>query len=121
MPHLVPSIAKARPRKKLNPAQVRTLKSVAQDIDKHEGPAIKARGREVFQRHARIREIIDTLKARRLEKGLTLADIAARSGIAKPNLSRLENNRRTAPTLDTLHRYAQALGMTVRVELISKN
>jgi transcriptional regulator with XRE-family HTH domain len=49
----------------------------------------------------RIREI------RRL-RGLTLESLAARSGIAKPNLSRLENDKVT-PTFQTLQTVARAL------------
>ncbi|MFL5342088.1 MAG: helix-turn-helix domain-containing protein [Gemmataceae bacterium] len=50
----------------------------------------------------RIREI-------REARGLTLAALAAKSGIAKPNLSRLENDRVT-PTPETLNTIASALG-----------
>ena len=39
-----------------------------------------------------------------------LADIVARCGIDQPALSRLENGHTPNPTLDTLWRYAAALG-----------
>ena len=42
--------------------------------------------------------------------GLTLADLSARCGIDQPALSRLENGRTQNPTLDTLWRYAAAVG-----------
>jgi transcriptional regulator with XRE-family HTH domain len=42
--------------------------------------------------------------------GLTLADVSARCGINPPALSRLENGHTPNPTLDTLRRYAAALG-----------
>jgi transcriptional regulator with XRE-family HTH domain len=41
---------------------------------------------------------------------LTLADVSARCGIDQPALSRLENGRTRNPTLDTLWRYAAAVG-----------
>ena len=41
-------------------------------------------------------------------RGLTLEALAAKSGIAKPNLSRLENDKVT-PTFDTLRTIAAAL------------
>jgi predicted transcriptional regulator len=94
---------------------------LAQHIDSQEGQDIRARGRAVFRRHHTVREMVSKLRNRRLELGLSLADVAARTGIAKPNLSRLENNPRTSPTLESLHRYATALGMKVRVELVHKN
>jgi len=41
---------------------------------------------------------------------LTLADVSARCGTDQPVLSRLENGHTPNPTLDTLWRYAAALG-----------
>jgi DNA-binding Xre family transcriptional regulator len=102
---------------KLSPARIRALHALAKQIDADEQPAIKSRARRAFAQHQTIRALISTLKSRRLEQHLTLADLAARTGIAKPNLSRLENNHRASPTLDTLQRYAQALGMKVHVTL----
>src|SRR5207245_10723163 len=51
---------------------------------------------------ARIREVREAC-------GLTLDALAAKCGIAKPNLSRLENHKVT-PTTGTLQRVAAALG-----------
>ena len=42
-----------------------------------------------------------------------------KNGYRQLNLSRLENSPHATPTLDTLDRYARALGMTVHVELIT--
>ena len=42
--------------------------------------------------------------------GLTLAEVSARCGIDWPALSRLENGHNRNPTLDTLWRYAAAVG-----------
>jgi transcriptional regulator with XRE-family HTH domain len=50
------------------------------------------------------------LKASREAAGLTLADVSARCGIDQPALSRLENGHTPNPTLDTLWRYAAAVG-----------
>jgi transcriptional regulator with XRE-family HTH domain len=41
---------------------------------------------------------------------LTLADVSARCGFDQPALSRLENGHTPNPKLDTLWRYAAALG-----------
>ena len=57
------------------------------------------------------------LKSRRLAQGMSLSALSRATGIAKPNLSRLENSPHSTPTLDTLERYARAVGMTVRVNL----
>jgi DNA-binding XRE family transcriptional regulator len=50
------------------------------------------------------------LKAARKAAGLTLADLSARCGIDQPALSRLENGHTPNPTVDTLWRYAAAVG-----------
>jgi hypothetical protein len=55
-------------------------------------------------------ELLRHLKASREAAGLTLADVSARCGIDQPALSRLENGHTPNPTLDTLWRYAAAVG-----------
>ena len=54
--------------------------------------------------------LLQHLKAAREAAGLTLADLSARCGIDQPALSRLENGHNKNPTLDTLWRYAAAVG-----------
>jgi DNA-binding phage protein len=106
-----------RSTKQLSLRKIKSLKALARKIDEKESDSIRARGRAAFARHERLRSIVDALKARRLSQGLSLAEVARKSGIAKPNLSRLENGSHAVPTLDTLDRYARALGMTIHVEL----
>jgi DNA-binding XRE family transcriptional regulator len=60
--------------------------------------------------HFPAQELLRNLKASREAAGLTLADLSARCGIDQPALSRLENGRSPNPTLDTLWRYAAAVG-----------
>jgi DNA-binding XRE family transcriptional regulator len=55
-------------------------------------------------------ELLRHLKTVRETAGLTLADVSARCGIDQPALSRLENGLNRNPTLDTLWRYAAAVG-----------
>ena len=50
------------------------------------------------------------LKTTRNAAGLSLADVAERSGIDKAALSRLENGVHDNPTVETLMRYATAIG-----------
>jgi DNA-binding XRE family transcriptional regulator len=50
------------------------------------------------------------MKKAREAAGLSLADVAERSGIDKAALSRLENGVHDNPTVDTLMRYAAAIG-----------
>lgn len=60
--------------------------------------------------HAPAHDLLRQLKATREAAGLTLADVSARCGIDQPALSRLENGHTPNPTLETLWRYAAALG-----------
>jgi transcriptional regulator with XRE-family HTH domain len=52
---------------------------------------------------------------------LSLADIKAATGIEKSNLSRLENAPHPNPTIDTLCRYADAVGKQVLIMLVDKS
>jgi DNA-binding XRE family transcriptional regulator len=70
--------------------------------------------------HSPAQELLRRLKASREAAGLTLADVSARCGIDQPALSRLENGHSKNPTLDTLWRYAAAVGqrLVLSVEVI---
>jgi transcriptional regulator with XRE-family HTH domain len=60
--------------------------------------------------YAPAREILAELKRTREAAGLTLAEVAKRCGIDQPALSRLENGHNPNPTVETLWKYAAALG-----------
>jgi ribosome-binding protein aMBF1 (putative translation factor) len=53
------------------------------------------------------------LRRERERLGLSLADVAERAKIDKAALSRLENGQQLNPTLNTLARYARALGKSL--------
>ena len=55
-------------------------------------------------------QAVEALKKARLEAGLSLSQLAARAALDKATLSRLEAGLHLNPTLDTLGRYALALG-----------
>ena len=48
-------------------------------------------------------------------KGLSLTDASERSGLTRAAISRLENGWNLNPTLETLFRYADALGIGLRL------
>jgi hypothetical protein len=60
--------------------------------------------------HAPAQDLLQHLKASREAAGLTLAEVSARCGIDQPALSRLENGHNQNSTLDTLWRFAAAVG-----------
>ena len=55
-------------------------------------------------------KFIGSLRQQREAVGLTLADVAERSGVDKASVSRLENGFCTNPTVNTLAHYARAIG-----------
>lgn len=83
-----------------------------------EKPKLIARGRRAKARHARLKETVAALKMTREALGLSLADIKASTGIEKSNLSRLENDPHANPTIDTLCRYAEAVGKELVITLV---
>lgn len=56
--------------------------------------------------------IYDELRQARLRRGFTLAELSRRTGIAQPNLSRLERGR-VDTRLSTLMTVAEALDLTI--------
>jgi len=60
--------------------------------------------------YRQLRVLMHALRKERERQGLSLADVAERSGIDKAALSRLETGAQTNPTIDTLWRYAYAIG-----------
>jgi transcriptional regulator with XRE-family HTH domain len=57
-----------------------------------------------------LRILVHTLRRERERQGLRLADVAERSDLDEASLSRLETGALINPTIDTLWRYAYALG-----------
>jgi ribosome-binding protein aMBF1 (putative translation factor) len=64
-----------------------------------------------------VRRVMAELKAEREQQGLTLAQLAERSGIDKGAISKLETGRQANPTMDTLSRIAAGLGIRVGLTL----
>jgi site-specific DNA-methyltransferase (adenine-specific) len=61
-----------------------------------------------------LQQAIAELKRAREAAGLSLAQVAEKSGIDKASLSRLETGRQINPTVATLARYARAIGKRFR-------
>ena len=82
-------------------------------------PDIKQRAKqklaEAMQRGIAIQHTMAVLKSERVKKGLSLSDMKERTGIERSTLSRLENNAAANPTINTLTRYADAVGKKVFV------
>lgn len=64
-----------------------------------------------------MQELLVQLKAAREAKGLSLADLTQLTGMDRSALSKLETGQRTNPTVETLVRYAEAVGKRLVVSL----
>jgi DNA-binding XRE family transcriptional regulator len=68
--------------------------------------------------HGQFIELRDaTVKLRQIReaRGLSLTDVSERSGMTRAAISKLENGWNLNPTLDTLYRYATALGAHIKL------
>lgn len=97
--------------------KIAELSALARAIDRDEAQEIKAAGRAILLRHQTVRKLITSLKEARMARHLTLTETGEQSGIGKANLSRLENDPTPNPTLDTLLRYAEAVGIQLHIHL----
>ena len=65
-----------------------------------------------------LRKAVLRLKQLREEAGLSLADVAERTGIDRAAICRLENGQHQNPTIGTLNRYADALGKRLSFQVV---
>jgi ribosome-binding protein aMBF1 (putative translation factor) len=57
-----------------------------------------------------VQKALQALKRERQRRGLSIGDVAERSGLDRAVVSRLENGKQDNPTVATLMRYAAAIG-----------
>jgi ribosome-binding protein aMBF1 (putative translation factor) len=58
---------------------------------------------------------VEAIRRERERKGLSLTDVAERSGLTRAMVSKLENGHNPNPTLDTLARYALAMDLELKL------
>src|SRR6184192_3605809 len=80
-------------------------------------PELIARHHERAAVHDQLEQLLRQLKAAREAKGLSLADITDLTGMDRSALSKLETGQRANPTVETLVRYAEAVGKRLVVSL----
>jgi transcriptional regulator with XRE-family HTH domain len=64
-----------------------------------------------------LRLLTAQLRRLREQQGLSLTDVSERSGMTRAAISRLENGWNLSRTLDTLFRYASAVGAHVALSV----
>jgi DNA-binding XRE family transcriptional regulator len=103
-------------------AEERARVTEARRLTADEEPEIRRMAKEYKQAYeagrGKLKDALKLLKAERERLGLSLAQVAERTGIERPNLSRLENEAESNPTIATLIRYADALGKDLFIGLV---
>jgi DNA-binding XRE family transcriptional regulator len=64
-----------------------------------------------------LRTLVARLRRLREDRGMSLSDVSDRSGLTRAAISRIENGWNANPTLDTLFRYAGAIGAQVTLSM----
>lgn len=102
--------------RRLTPEEAAKYKAIREQVA-NELPELVARHRERMAALDQLEKLLAQLKAAREAKGLSLADLTGLTGMDRSALSKLETGLRANPTVDTLVRYAEAVGKRLVVEL----
>lgn len=97
----------------------REYRPVAHDHDEFLARAMKRKGfAEAYAERGDEYRLVRELLAARAKAGLTQEQVAASMGTTKSAVSRLEGLGRHSPTVETLKKYARAVGCKVEVRLV---
>ncbi|MCI0333072.1 MAG: helix-turn-helix transcriptional regulator [Planctomycetes bacterium] len=102
--------------RRLTPEEAAKYKAIREQVA-GELPDLIARHHERMASLDQLEKLFTQLKAAREAKGLSLADITEITGMDRSALSKLETGQRANPTVETLVRYAEAVGKRLVVSL----
>ncbi len=104
-------------KERLTPEEAARLKTIRENVAA-ELPDLVSRHQERMVAFDQLQELLTQLKAAREKRGLSLADLTELTGMDRSALSKLETGQRPNPTVETLVRYAEAVGKHVVIELV---
>ena len=102
--------------RRLTPEEAARFREVREQVAE-ELPELIARHEELLIALDQLADLVKQLKAAREERGLSLADMTRLTGMDRSALSKLETGQRLNPTIETLVRYADAVGKRLVVSL----
>jgi DNA-binding XRE family transcriptional regulator len=102
--------------RRLTPDEAAKYKKIREQVTE-ELPQLIERHHERMASLDQLEKLLPQLKAARERKGLSLADVMKLTGMDRSAISKLESGQRTNPTVDTLVRYAEAVGKRLVVTL----
>ena len=105
--------------RRLTPEEAAKYREVREQVKK-ELPELIALHHHRIATVESLETLFPQLKAAREAKGLSLAELTELTGIDRSALSKLESGQRPNPTLNTLVRYADAVGKQLVVALADK-
>src|SRR5216684_2682926 len=100
----------------LTPEEAAKYQAIREQVAQ-ELPELVARHHERMASLDQLQDLLLQLKAAREAKGLSLADLTELTGMDRSALSKLETGQRANPTVETLVRYAEAVGKRLVVSL----
>ncbi len=101
---------------RLTPEEAAKYKAIREQVAE-ELPDLIVRHHRRMAALDQLQELLTELKAAREAKGLSLSDLTEITGMDRSVLSKLETGQRANPTVDTLVRYADAVGKRLVVSL----
>jgi len=101
---------------RLTPEEAANYKAVRKQVAE-ELPDLIARHHERMATFDELQGLLVQLKAAREAKGLSLANLTELTGMDRSALSKLETGQRANPSVETLVRYAEAVGKRLVVSL----
>lgn len=110
------SICRIRRDRRLTADEAAKYRQIREQVTE-EFPELVARHHERTAALDELDGVLKQLKAAREQKQLSLADISRLTGMDRSAVSKLENGRRANPTVETLVRYAEAVGKRIHVSL----
>jgi DNA-binding XRE family transcriptional regulator len=102
--------------RRLTPDEAAKYRAVRKQVG-DELPELIARHHERATGRGQLQALLNQLKDAREAKGLSLADLTDLTGMDRSAISKLETGQRLNPTIETLMRYAAAVGKRLVVSL----
>ncbi len=102
--------------RRLTPEEAAKYRGVRDQIAE-ELPELIARHHDRMTALDELEALLQQLRSAREERGLSLSDMTQLTGMDRSALSKLETGQRPNPTIETLARYAEAVGKRLVVSL----
>lgn len=102
--------------RRLTPQEAAKYRRIREQIEQ-EKPEINAR----IRAQIKMQDVFKVLRQTRERKGLSLTDMERRTGMNRSAISKLETGVRANYSIETIARYAHAVGKTIVVSLVDES